>query len=142
VIWTLKVKATESPDATEIVAASTPRTNNVPDVEAVNNPASAIVLVPVATTVPTTLNVSEVVVVVVCVPVPSVRASPGSVSVVSVNATAVDPVPHAMWCGIPVAVPISLEVMTARPVFTTAVDAGIIYLSSLADGASHGAEEP
>jgi len=139
---TLKVKATESPDVRPIVEASTPRTNSVPDVRAVNNPASAIVLVPVATTVPVTFIVSEVVVVVVCVPTPRVRASPGSVNVVSVNATPVVPVPQATYKGTAVAVPISLEVMIARPVLTTAVEAGISYLFSLAVGASHGAEEP
>lgn len=89
------MKATLSPDATEIVAARTPRTNRLPPLEAVNNPASAIVLVPVATIVPVTLSVSKLVVVVVCVPVPRVRASPGSVKVVSVNATPVLEVPQA-----------------------------------------------
>ena len=131
-----------SPVVRPIVEASTPRTKSVPEVTAVNNPASAMVLVPVATTVPVTLRVSEVVVVVVCVPMPRVRASPGSVNVVSVNATPVVPVPQATYKGTAVAVPISRLVMIARPVFTTAVDAGIKYLFSLAVGFSHGLEKP
>lgn len=61
---------------------------------------------------------------------------------VSVVRTAVVPVPQPTNPGIAVAVPIRREVMIALPFWTTAVDAGIIYLSSLAVGASHGLEKP